>query len=366
MKPLPSLGCRREDLDTPCLILDIEALDRNIARMQSFCRQHQIAWRPHAKSYKSSAVVRRVLDTGAIGITCAKLGEAEVFAALGVSDILITGPIAGSTKLARLQSLRQIADPIVVVDHADHVRMLGEAGFQEAAPLRVLIEIDLGMQRCGVLPGSTAVSLAREIARHPGLAFAGIMGWEGHLLTIEDPAEKRQRIAEAIDGLETTRQALIASGIPCPIVSAGGTGSFPITGTLGVATELEAGGAIFMDLFYRNKCHIEGLEFALTVLTTVISRPDATRAVIDAGRKTLSPDLHLPTVKDRADLNVRWLSAEHGILSVQDSSGPAIGDKLELIPGYGDWTTVLHDHYFVFRGNRLEAIWPLEARSRND
>jgi D-serine deaminase-like pyridoxal phosphate-dependent protein len=280
--------------------------------------------------------------------------------------MLITGPIAGPIKLARLTALRQIADPIVVVDHLDHVQLLSQAGFQHHAPLRVLIEIDLGMRRCGVPPGSAAVALAHEIARHPTLAFAGMMGWEGHLLTIDDPAEKRQRIAEAIDGLETTRQALIASGIPCPIVSAGGTGSFPITGTLGVATELEAGGAIFMDLFYRNKCHIEGMDFALTVLTTVISRPEATRAVIDAGRKTLSPDLHLPAVKDRADLNVQWLSAEHGILGVQESASLSIGDKLELIPGYGDWTTVLHDHYFVFRGNRLEAIWPLEARSRND
>lgn len=366
MKPLPPLGCRREDLDTPCLILDLDALDRNIARMQSFCRQHNLAWRPHAKSYKSSAVVKRVLDAGAIGITCAKLGEAEIFSRFGVRDMLITGPIAGSTKLARLTALRQVADPIVVVDHLDHVQLLSQAGFHQTAPLRVLIEIDLGMRRCGVLPGSTAVSLAREIARHPSLAFAGIMGWEGHLLTIEDPTEKRQRIADAIDGLATTQQSLIASGIPCPIVSAGGSGSFPITGTLGVATELEAGGAIFMDLFYRNKCHIEGMEFALTVLATVISRPEATRAVIDAGRKTLSPDLHLPAVKDRTDLSVQWLSAEHGILSVEESPSPSIGEKLELIPGYGDWTTVLHDHYFVFRSNRLEAIWPLEARSRND
>jgi D-serine deaminase-like pyridoxal phosphate-dependent protein len=159
---------------------------------------------------------------------------------------------------------------------------------------------------------------------------------------------------------------LTKDGIACPTISAGGTGSFQVTADLGVATEIEAGGGVLMDLFYRDKCGVQGLEIALTVLATVISRPCPERAVIDAGRKTLSPDLQLPAVAGRDDLAVQWLSAEHGVLRVAQPPGPSIGDVVRLIPGYGDWTTMLHDHYFVGQEGRLVEIWPLQARGRLD
>jgi D-serine deaminase-like pyridoxal phosphate-dependent protein len=262
--------------------------------------------------------------------------------------------------------LRRHADPIVVVDDVAHVRAISAAAVAGGVTVRALVEIEIGMNRCGVAPGEGALLLARQSAESPGLKLAGIMGWEGHLLTIADLAEKAAKITAAMKVLDETRRLIIEAGLPCPIVSAGGTGSFQITGTLGLVTELQAGGAVFMDLFYRNQCHVEEMEFSLSILASVISCPTPNRAVIDAGRKTMSPDLHLPQVKGRTDLQMKWLSAEHGILEVVATPGPVIGDRVELIPGYGDWTTILHDRYYVFRGERLEAIWELDARERSE
>jgi len=354
----------RFELDTPALVLDLDALDRNIAWLADFFRRHGVAWRPHAKSYQCSRLAKRVVEAGAIGVTCAKLGEAEVFGAAGIRDLLITCPLVGQQKLERLVALRQIADPIAVVDHADHVEQLEQAGRRGGVRLRAMLELEIGMKRCGVEPGEPALELARRIADSKHVELAGIMGWEGHLLLIEDQAEKKAKIEAALGSLKSTRELLEQNGIPCPIVSAGGTGSFPITTPLGLVNEIQAGGAIFMDLFYRNRCRIEPLEFALTVMASVTSRPTAGRAVVDVGRKSLNPELHLPAVKNRDDVRFQWLSAEHGVLEVVAPPGPALGEKLELIPGYGDWSTLLYDRYHVFQGDRMVDVWPLDARGR--
>ncbi len=355
---------RRQDLDTPALVLDLEVLDRNIAWLARFFRDRGVAWRPHAKSYQCTRLAQRVVRGGAIGVTCAKLGEAEAFAAAGIHDLLITCPLIGPLKLQRLAALRRVADPIAIVDHPAHIEALDEAGRAAGTPIRALIELNLGMNRCGVEPGQPALELAQRMAAAPGITLAGLMGWEGHLLMIADPIEKADKIRAALGGLVQTRDLLQSRGLPCPIVSAGGTGSFPISGSTGQLTEVQAGGAVLMDLFYRNKCHIEPLEFALTLMATVTSRPTATRAVLDMGRKSLNPELHLPAVKGRDDLRFQWLSAEHGILEVLAPPGPAIGERLELIPGYGDWSTLLHDRYHVFAGEQFVETWPLDVRTR--
>lgn len=362
----PPIGCTIDDLDTPCLVVDLDAMERNIRRMIEYCRSHGVAWRPHAKSYKSSALARKVVEAGAIGVTCAKLGEAEVMAEGGVSDLLIANPLVGPKKLARLVTLRRRADPIAVADHPDQVRGLSNAAAAGNVSIRTIVEVDIGMNRCGVVPGAAAVQLARQIASSPGLQFVGIMGWEGHLVTVKDPNEKAQRITAAVGLLGETKRDLERAGLACPIVSAGGTGSFQITARLGIASEIQAGGGIFMDLLYRNVCQVAALEYALTILATVTSRPTATRAIIDAGRKTMNHELHVPEVRGRADLKVQSLSAEHGVLEVRSGPGPAIGERIELIPGYGDFTTVLHDRMYALRGGRLEVIWPLDARGRLD
>jgi D-serine deaminase-like pyridoxal phosphate-dependent protein len=359
-------GVSVDALDTPCLLIDLDAMERNIRRMVEYFRVHQVAWRPHAKSYKSSAIARRVIDAGAIGVTCAKLGEAEVMADGGVRDLLIANPLMGRTKWERLVALAGRADPIAVVDHAEQVRGLAACAEGIARPIRTLVEVDIGMQRCGVNPGAAAVELAQRIAMAPGLRFAGIMGWEGHLVTVADPAEKAAKIAAALSLLRDTNTLLERSGLPCKIVSAGGTGSYQITARLGIATEIQAGGGILMDLFYRNACRVAALEFALTVIATITSRPAPDRAVIDAGRKTMNQELAMPEILGRSDLRVQSLSAEHGVLQVTASPGPAIGDRIRLIPGYGDFTTVLHDRVFAVRDGRVEAVRPLDARGRLD
>ncbi|MFM9115546.1 MAG: DSD1 family PLP-dependent enzyme [Planctomycetota bacterium] len=356
----------RTEIDTPALLIDLHALERNIQRLRDFCQQYGANWRPHAKSYKSSWLARRVVEAGAIGVTCAKLGEAELYAAAGIHDLLITCPLVGPHKMTRLVALAQRARPIAVVDHPQQVNAISQAAEAAHVSIRLLIEIDIGMQRCGVAPGAAAVELARFIQQSPGVELAGIMGWEGHALTLTDLAEKQVKIAAALEHLKTTRAALLAAGLPCDIVSAGGSGSFPWTVPLGIATEIQAGGAILMDQFYRQKCSITSQEIALTLISTVTSRPTDKRVVLDFGRKSLSPDLGLPKALNRDDLQPLWLSAEHAVCEVTQGVGPQIGDRVEWILGYGDWTTVLHDYYYVCRGEQVESVQPLDARGRAD
>jgi D-serine deaminase-like pyridoxal phosphate-dependent protein len=363
----PTIGCRVDELDTPCLLLDLDAFERNISRMSEYCRSNGVAWRPHAKGHKSKSIARRLVEAGAIGMTCAKLGEAEVMADAGVRDLLIANPLAGPIKMRRLVELARRADPIVLVDHFDHVTALSAAARTGGVSIRVLIEIDVGLRRVGVAPGEPVVQLAQAIAARPGLRCAGIMGYEGHLLTVADPVEKRRRIADTMRLLADSRELLARAGLPCPIVSVAGTGSFQITAEMPGITEIQAGGGMFMDLFYRTKCQVSDLDYALTILATVTSRPTADRAVMDAGRKTMNMELCMPEVQGRPDLRLKSLSAEHGVIEVSPPGpSPAIGDRLTLIPGYADLTTVLHDRLFACRRGVVEAIWPLEARGRLD
>jgi D-serine deaminase-like pyridoxal phosphate-dependent protein len=364
---LPPLGCTKDDLETPALCLDLDKFDANITRMVAACRQQGIAWRPHAKCHKSQAIAQRLVAAGAIGMTCAKLGEAEVFASAGVRDLLVANLIVGPSKLQRLARLRQIANPIVCVDHEDHVTALGTVMADEPRPIRVLIEVNIGLDRVGVSPGEPTLHLAQRIVATRGLELAGVMGYEGHLLQVPHPAEKQVAIQAAIGRLTDTAQLLRDRGLPCPIVSCGGTGSSMVTLSCPGITELQAGGAIFMDEFYRQRCQVSGYDFALTVLATVVSRPVPERAIIDAGRKSMNIELVPPLVVDRSDVEVTRLSAEHGQLRLAETAfGLRIGDRLEFIPGYADLTTVLHDRFYVFRQGRLAEIWPLEARGRLD
>jgi D-serine deaminase-like pyridoxal phosphate-dependent protein len=310
-------------------------------------------------------VGRRLIHAGASGLTCAKLGEAEVFAAGGIRDLLIANLLVGPLKVRRLVELRRIADPIVCFDHLDQAGPISRA--MEAAGLRVraLLEIDIGMQRAGVLPGQAALELAQQVTRLPGIELVGIMGYEGHLLLIEDPAEKEAKIRAALTLLTQTRDLLTEHGIACPIVSCGGTGSFATCVSQPGITEIQSGGAIFMDAFYRFKCHVSQFRYALKVIAIVVSRPAPDRAIIDAGRKTMNMELVMPLVLGREDIQIVSLSAEHGILRLERSAQELrIGQRLEIVPGYSDFTSVLHDRFYALRGDVVEAIWPLEARGK--
>jgi D-serine deaminase-like pyridoxal phosphate-dependent protein len=361
----PPLGTPKDELDTPALCIDLDALEANVRQAAELCRQHGVQWRPHAKCHKSPDVARRLIEAGAIGLTCAKLGEAEVFAAAGIPDLLVANLIAGPRKVERLVELRRKANPIICLDHLDQAKPISEAMQAAGQRVRAILEIDIGMQRAGVLPGQPAVELAQRVAELPGIELVGVMGYEGHLLLIEDQGEKAARICAALVQLVETKNRLEAAGIACPIVSCGGTGSIAFAAQQPGITELQAGGLIFMDAFYRHKCHVAGFRYALTIVATVVSRPAPDRAIIDAGRKTMNIELHLPLVLDRGGIEVDRLSAEHGSLKLSPAAqNLKIGDRLEFIPGYGDFTTVLHNHFYVLQANRLVDIWPLTARGR--
>jgi D-serine deaminase-like pyridoxal phosphate-dependent protein len=359
------LGTPKEDLDTPALLLDLDPFEANVNEAAALCRQQGVGWRPHAKCHKSPDIARRLIEAGAIGLTCAKLGEAEIFAAAGISDLLVANFLAGRRKIERLVELRRKADPIICLDHVEQAEPISQAMRASGQRVRAILEIDIGLARAGVAPGRPAVELAKRVVELPGIELVGVMGYEGHLLTIEDQGEKAARVCAALSQLVETAQRLAAAGIACPIVSCGGTGSLPFAvGQPGI-TEVQAGGVIFMDAFYRHQCHIQGFHYALTVLTTVVSRPAPDRAIIDAGRKTMNMEIGMPLVIGREDVVIDRLSAEHGSLKL----GPTaldlkIGDRLEFIPGYGDLTTVLHNQFFVVQGGRLVDIWPLTARGR--
>ncbi len=362
---LPQLGSHKNELDTPALCVDLDVMEANLTAMVASCREHGVGWRPHTKCHKSPVIAHKVIDAGAIGITCAKLGEAEVMAAGGVQDILIANLIVGAQKVARLVQLRRMADPVVCIDHIDQARPISDAMAAAGLCLRVILEVDIGLHRVGVLPGKPSVALARQVAALPGITLAGIMGYEGHLLCIEDQDEKAQAISAALTVLTDTAEMLTEHGLPCQIVSCGGTGSFKFAITHAGITDVQAGGGMFMDAFYRHKCQVTDWGHALTVVATIVGRPTPSRAIVDSGKKTMDGNTHPPLLLARDDIRVESLSAEHGTLHLEPTAQSLkIGDRLEFIPGYSDMTCVMHDHFLGFRNDRLEVIWPLEGRGR--
>lgn len=364
--PYSPVGQSLWNLDTPALLVDLDRMENNIRRMADRCRTSNIAWRPHTKASKTPAIAHKLIQAGAIGITCAKLGEAETMAANGIRDILIANQVVGPQKIARLAHLQRQADVMVAVDHPVHIQAISEAARAIDVTVRVLVEIDLGMKRCGVLPGKPALELAQMAEAAPGVAFAGLMGYEGHVMMMPD-AEKEPACRTAMALLADTRATLEQAGIRVDIVSVGGTGTLAFTPDQPGITELQAGGGIFMDTLYSGGMHVKDLESALTILTTVVSRPASDRAVADAGRKSTSNQFSLPEVKDRTDIEVTGLSAEHVVMKLSPSAQSLkIGDKLELISGYSDMTIFLHDRIYGIRNEKVEAVWDILARNRRD
>jgi D-serine deaminase-like pyridoxal phosphate-dependent protein len=357
------VGTRIEDLDTPALIVDLDVLDANIATLSGLLRARGVAWRPHAKAHKSPAVAHRLLAAGAIGITCAKLSEAEVYAAAGIRDILIANQVVGPIKARRLAALATEVDIMVAVDSIEAARQINDAAHRAGSQPRVVIEVDCGMGRAGVAPGAPAVSLARELVALGNLRFAGVMAWEGHVLTIADDGERVEAIRVAVQRLLDTAAAIRDAGIPVEIVSCGGTGTLTTTKDVAGVTELQAGGGIFGDAFYRNLG--VPVEPALSVKVTVTSRPTPTRIIVDAGRKTIDPS-NVPPIPVGVDsVDTVALSAEHGSIRLsQPNSGIKVGDQVSLLVGYSDQAVHLHEQLFAARDGRVVAVWPTLARGK--
>jgi D-serine deaminase-like pyridoxal phosphate-dependent protein len=356
------IGTHKSDLDTPALCLDIEAVQANIDRMAAFCRDGPTRLRPHTKTHKSPILAQMQLAAGAIGVTCAKLGEAEVMAAAGIKDILIANQMVGAAKIARLVNLAAYTEVMVCVDDFANVCELDAAAQAKGVQLRVLIEVDIGMGRCGVLPGEPALELARAVASSPGLRFEGVMGYEGHTVFVADVEERRRATEASLAQLVGTADLLRSNGITVSIVSSGGTGTHFITGRYPGVTEIEAGSYITMDAQYREEVGID-FAYALTVLSTVIN-VHGDHAIIDAGLKTMTRDFGLPLVLDPPGWKLTGLSEEHGHLERHGGSKLAVGDKVELAPNHGCTTINLHDEYHVVRRGVLEADWPIAARGK--
>lgn len=358
------IGLPKAALETPALLIDLDVMEANIDRIARECRRAGVHWRPHIKGVKTPEIVRKELAAGAIGVTCAKLGEAEIMAQAGVRDILIANQIVGRPKVHRLMALLDRADVMVAVDSPDHVAELGDAAANSGQRLRVVIEVNVGMNRAGVEPGAPAVALAGAIARHRGLRFAGLMAWESHAVTIADPAEKERTVAAAIAQLTASAAACRAAGHTVEVVSCGGTGTFPYCIRQPGVTEVQVGGAIFSDMHYRSHYHTD-FSFALTVLATVISRPTPTRIILDAGRKTMSSEQAMPEPLALPEVRRLKLSAEHATIELAAPSGqPRIGETVEFVVGYSDTTVHLHEEIVGTRGGRIEAIWRIAARGK--
>ncbi|MFC1911892.1 DSD1 family PLP-dependent enzyme [Chloroflexota bacterium] len=350
-------------IDTPALLVDLPTMERNIAVMADFARRHKVNLRPHVKTHKSTILAKKQLEAGASGISCAKLGEAEVMAGAGINDILITNLLIGSTKIARLLALAQEADLIVTVDDYQNATELSAAFQAAGAKLNTIVEIDLGMCRCGVEPGQAALSLAKHVDASPGLRFCGFTGYEGHIqLTVvpkDLPASVREEVAPLIETADMAR----AAGLRVDIVSAGGSISYRETGKLPGITEIQPGAYIFMDSTYYPRQ--TELERALTVLTTVISRPKDNYIMVDAGSKSLSQDWGIPEVKDIPGAKIVLLSEEQMKIEFTGSLPKlSAGDKIEIFPSHVCTTVNLHDRYRAIRNDCVEAVWDVEARGK--
>ena len=357
------VGCPVGELDTPALVLDLDAFEHNLATMAADIRGLGVSWRPHAKAHKSPAVAHRQVAAGAIGVTCAKVSEAEIFAANGITDILIANEVVGPVKTRRLAAVCRQADVIVAVDSADNVREHDRAAGAAGSRPRVVVEVNVGMERAGVAPGTPAVELAELVASMPNLRFAGVMAWEGHTMAMQASDERVTEIKAAVSRLLETAQACCDAGLTVDIVSAGGTGTYLTTAGMSGVTEVQAGGGVFGDVSYRRLG--ANVVPALSVLATVTSRPTTTRVIIDCGRKTIDPTACLPAVAEYPEIERMGFSAEHGTLHVPSPSDqPRVADRLTLQSGYSDQLCHLHEHIYGIRNGMVEVVWPVAGRGR--
>jgi len=360
------IGMMKQEIDTPALLIDLDLMEANILTMADFFSKVNVNLRPHVKTHKSPVIAHKQIDAGAIGLTCAKLGEAEVMVNAGISDILIANQIVGQTKITRLVNLAKHANMMVAVDCPENVEDLSDAAVNKKVELRILVEVDIGMERCGVLPGKPALELAQKVVSADGLQFAGLMGYEGHAVMIVDENERRKVTNNSIDLLVETKELIEKNGIPVKVMSGGGTGTYDISGARPEMTEIQSGSYVFMDAKYNSvKGLKEKFKSALTVLTTVISRPKPDVIITDAGMKVMTKEFGIPQPLNIDGLEQISLSEEHGKLIANQDIALKVGDKFEILPTHGCTTINLHDNYYAVRDGKLEAVWKVEARGKS-
>ncbi len=361
-------GMREDEIDTPALVIDLDAFEYNLDRMAALLAPTGARLRAHAKTHKSPVIALQQIARGAVGQCVQKVAEAEILAWGGVPDILVSNEVVGAAKLARLVALARIAKVAVCVDDPAQIVAIEAAAEAAGARISVLVEIDIGAARCGVQPGPEAVALAKRIAASKHLLFGGLQAYQGSAQHRRGVEERKKLIDHAIDGSRRTVEQLRQQGLACPIVGGGGTGTFEIEAASGVYTEIQAGSYAFMDADYARNLDAGGapvstFRHSLFVLATVMSAPRHGLAVLDAGHKAVSIDSGMPTLWQRPDIRYVSASDEHGKLEYgPETSAVKLGEKLRLVPGHCDPTVDRFDWYVGVRGGRVECLWPVAAR----
>jgi 3-hydroxy-D-aspartate aldolase len=370
---IPALpGMDEKDIQTPCLILDLDALERNIRKMGDFAKAHGMRHRVHGKMHKSVdvALLQERLG-GAVGVCCQKVSEAEVFARGGIKDVLVSNQVRDPAKIDRLARMPKLgARTIVCVDDVANVKDLSEAAQRHGTTIECLVEIDCGAGRCGVTTTPAVVEIAKAIDAAPGLKFSGIQAYQGAMQHMDKYEDRKAKIDVAVAMVKDAVDTLKAEGLECDIVGGGGTGSYYFESTSGVYNELQCGSYAFMDADYGRILDKDGnridqgeWENALFLLTSVMSHAKPGKAICDAGLKAQSVDSGLPFVFGRDDVKYVKCSDEHGVIE-DPGNVLKVNEKLRLVPGHCDPTCNVHDWYVGVRGGKVETVWPVSARGK--
>ncbi len=370
---VPALpGMDEADIQTPCLILDLDALERNITKMGDYAKAHGMRHRVHGKMHKSVDVAKLQESLGgACGVCCQKVSEAEVFARGGIKDVLVSNQVRDPAKIDRLARMPKLgARAICCVDDLANVADLSEAATRHGTQIECLVEIDCGAGRCGVTTTPAVVEIAKAIDAAPGLKFAGIQAYQGAMQHMDSYEDRKAKIDVAVAMVKDAVDTLKAEGLDCDIVGGGGTGSYYFESTSGVYNELQCGSYAFMDADYGRILDKDGKridqeewENALFILTSVMSHAKPGKAIVDAGLKAQSVDSGLPVIFGRDDVKYVKCSDEHGV--VEDTGNVLkVNEKLRLVPGHCDPTCNVHDWYVGVRNGKVETLWPVSARGK--
>ncbi|MBI1320001.1 MAG: DSD1 family PLP-dependent enzyme [Candidatus Hydrogenedens sp.] len=357
------------DLPTPALLLDEAAFERNLRKMADYLAGRGIGLRPHAKTHKSADIARKQLDAGAIGICCAKVSEAEALAAQGIGPILVTSPLSTPDKAARFAALAlHQPDAMVVVDSLHGLDLLAAAATELGITIKLLIDLDVGTERTGIECGAPAVALAEQAAARTHLQVCGVQAYAGHLMHIDGFEARKRHSLAAMAEAAATRAAIEAGGIPCPVFTGGGTGTFDIDSDATGMTDLQCGSYLFMDQQYRiiggpNGDTLDAFEPALYVWSSALTHPKPGRVTLDAGFKALPWDWVRPVLPDYPGTTYDWGGDEHGFAEYTADTPPiALGEKVKIFIAHCDPTVNLFDRYYLLRDGQIVDTWPVTAR----
>ncbi|WP_424975209.1 3-hydroxy-D-aspartate aldolase BhcC [Dinoroseobacter sp. S124A] len=365
-----AIGMDEADIQTPCLVVDLDALERNVVKMGNFAKEMGVRHRVHGKMHKSVDVAKMQMELGgACGVCCQKVSEAEAFARGGIKDVLVSNQVRDPAKIDRLARIPRLgARAICCVDDIENVADLSAAATKHGTQIECLVEIDCGAGRCGVTTTPAVVEIAKAIDAAPGLKFSGLQAYQGAMQHMDDYYDRKAKIDIAVAMVKDAVDTLKAEGLDCDIVGGGGTGSYYFEGNSGVYNELQCGSYAFMDADYGRILDKDGKridqgewENALFILTSVMSHAKADKAICDAGLKAQSVDSGLPFIYGRDDVTYVKCSDEHGVIADPDAK-LKVNDKLKLVPGHCDPTCNVHDWYVGVRGGKVEALWPVTAR----